>query len=58
MNSRKVKITIWYNNLNIYEVNNELTTTFIINDCYLLQFLPSLIREDIQKVEVCEYNEG
>jgi len=56
MESRKVKITIWYNNLNTCEIKNEYTTTFIIKECYLLEFLPSLIREYIERVEVEEYN--
>lgn len=57
MKGRKVKITIWYNNLNTYEIKNEFTTTVIIDECYLLDFMGHLIREDIQKVEGCEYNE-
>ena len=56
MESRKVKITIWYNNLNTCEIKNEYTSTFIIDECYLLLFLPSLIRADIERVEVQEYD--
>lgn len=60
MKSRKVKITIWYlfTDLPMPMLKNESTaTTVIIDECYLLEFLPSLVRPDIQKVEVCEYNE-
>ena len=67
MPSRKIKITIWYNNLNTdivtnqYNLNadivtNEHTTTLIIEDCYLLDFLRYLIREDIKKAVVEEYD--
>jgi len=67
MENRKVKITIWYNNLNTdiitnqYTLNidiitNEYTTTLIIDECYLLEFLPSLIREDVKRVVVEEYD--
>ena len=60
MKDRKVKITIWYLYADLLMPmlkNESTTTTFIIDECYLLEFLPSLVRPDIQKVEVCEYNE-
>ena len=56
MGSRKVKITIWYNNLNTDIVTTEYTTILIIEDCYLLEFLHYLIREDIKKAVVEEYD--
>lgn len=60
MASRKVKITIFYRGLHNVEgattIKERYTTTFIIEECYLLEFLPSFIRTDIERVEVCEYD--
>lgn len=60
MKYRKVKILIFYRKEYDCEDRPTLkerhTTTFIIEDCYLLEFLPSLIREDIERIEVCEYD--
>lgn len=60
MKSRKVKITIIYRKLHSSEnastIEEQYITTFIIEECYLLEFLPSLIREDIERVEVEEYD--
>lgn len=59
MPSRKIKIIIFYRELHNCEnaptLKERYTTTFIIDECYLLEFLPSLIREDIDRVEVQEY---
>lgn len=61
MKSRKVKIIVFYRNLYTYEnaptLKERYTTTFILDECYLLEFLPSLIREDVERVEVQEYVE-
>lgn len=64
MKSRKIKIIVVYRNQYTYEnvltskerYTNQ-TTTYIMDECYLLEFLPSLIREDIESVEVQEYVE-
>lgn len=68
MKSRKVKIIVVYRSPHTYEnapTSKErytttftyLATTYIMDECYLLEFLPSLIREDIESVEVQEYVE-
>ena len=61
MKSRKVKIVIFYRGLHDCEnaptIKERYTTTFIIEECYLLEFLPSFIREDIERVTVEEYDE-
>ena len=70
MKSRKVKIIVFYRNLytenattNLYTCENattlkeRYTTTFILDECYLLEFLPSLIREDVESVEAQDYVE-
>ena len=55
-----VKITIFYRIYNDCEgrptQEERHTTTFIIDSCYLLEFLPSLVKEDIERVEVCRYD--
>lgn len=62
MKSRKVKIIVFYRDMHVSfneptlkrPVFKRYNTTFIIDECYLLEFLPSLIREDIERVEVQE----
>lgn len=60
MKSRKIKIIVFYRNLytceNAPTLKERYTTTFILDECYLLEFLPSLIREDVERVEVQEYD--
>lgn len=60
MKSRKVKIIVFYRNLytceNATTLKERYTTSFILDECYLLEFLPSLIREDVERVEVQEYD--
>jgi len=55
-----VEITIFYRIYNDCEGRptqyERYITTFIIDSCYLLEFLPFLVREDIERVEVCKYD--
>lgn len=59
MKNRKVRITVWYfytnTDLPILMPKESPTTTFVIAEHYLLEFLQSLIRADIARVEVEEY---
>lgn len=60
MKNRKSKIMIFYRGLHNCEnarTLKEIHTTFIIiEECYLLELLPYFIREDIERVEVEEYD--
>ena len=60
MKSKKVKIIVFYRQLysceNASTLKERYMTTFILDESYLLEFLPSLIREDIERIEVEEYD--
>lgn len=60
MESRKVKITIFYRGLhdvpNATTIKEKYNTTIIIEECYLIELLPRLIREDIERIVVEEYD--
>lgn len=58
MTSKIVKIIVYYKGS--FDFGNTLLrgqgTTFVMEERYLLEFFPSLIREDIDRVEIMKYD--
>lgn len=44
----------FFKQIRIFYRGTGYRTTFIIEECYLLEFLASLVREDIERVEITE----
>lgn len=60
MKSKRVKILIFYRGYhdvpNASTIKEKYNTTIIIEESYLLELLPRLIKEDIERIMVEEYD--
>lgn len=56
MNNRKIKIIIVYRDITGSTHNNMFYSTIIIDDADLERIFHSLIREDIARIEIQEYD--